>query len=380
MMPFARITRAIIAVAAIALALAACGGNPDRIGVSSLPVAGGGMDEQVFVVSSRALVDDRNVLFDGNRSSNLHFAAIDVSVPDRRKPGEVTFPKKKLDLSTQFAARSIALTDEEATFSRHLKEELDRWPAGQRKIFIYVHGYNTTFAGGLFRAAQLSHDYGMTGATLNYTWPSAGNAAMYLYDRDSADFARAGLVRTLRLAYAAEPESIVLIAHSMGAAMAMDALRDLSIADAGHIVRLIEALILASPDIDADVFQNQVASLSSRPGAIAVIVSKRDKALRLSKEIRGGETRVGLSDDAARLREQGILVIDASGFKDGEDPSGHHAFANSPAMIKLLRGSGLSISSLADAGRATSGEQGIGREGGALSAIERLKRRVKGGG
>lgn len=379
MTQLARITRAIIAVAAISFALAACGGNPDRIGVSSVAVAGDGMDEQVLVVSSRALTNDRNVLFNGERSPNLHFAAIDVSVPDRRQPGGVTFPKKKLDLSTQFAARSIALTDDEATFSRHLKEELAKWPAGQRKVFIYVHGYNTSFAGGLFRAAQLSHDYGMTGVTLNYTWPSAGNAAMYLYDRDSADFARAGLVRTLRLAYAAEPESIVLIAHSMGAGMAMDALRDLSIAGAGHIVRLIEALILASPDIDADVFQNQVASLSARPGAIAVIVSKRDKALRLSKEIRGGETRVGLSDDAGRLRNQGIVVIDASRFRDGEDPSGHHAFANSPAMIRLLRGSGLSIESLADAGRATSGEEGIGREGDQLSAIARLKRKVTGG-
>lgn len=374
---FARITRAFAVLAT--LALAACGGNPDRIGVSSLSAGGVGQVEKVLVVSARKPVADRNVLFSSERSGALRFADIGVSVPDRRRPGEVVFPKKKVDLKTQFAATSIGMTDDEALFSRLLRDELAKKPEGQRRIFIYVHGYNTTFAAGLFRAAQLAHDYGMTGATLHYTWPSAGNPAMYLYDRDSADFARAGLVRTLRLAYDAEPESIVLIAHSMGGAMAMEALRDLSISDAGHIVRTIEAMVLASPDIDADVFRNQIASLSARPGAIAVIVSKNDRALRLSSEIRGGEARVGLADDAERLREQGVIVVDASKFRDGKDPSGHHAFANSPAMIRLLRGSGLSIASLSDADRVTSGGQGIGHEGGTLTAIERLKRKVKGG-
>ena len=373
---FTRITRALIVLATIALA--ACGGNPDRIGVSSLAADGVGMVEKIMVVATRRPVADRNMLFSAERSAALHFAEIGVSVPDERAPGEVVFPKKKLDLKTQFAATSIGMTDDEAVFSRRVKEELAKWPEGQRKIFIYVHGYNTTFAAGLFRAAQLSHDYGMTGMTLHYSWPSAGSAAMYLYDRDSADFASAGLVRALRLAYDAEPESIVLIAHSMGAAMAMNALRDLSITGAGHIVRSIEAMILASPDIDADVFAGQVASLSARPGAIAVIVSRNDRALQLSSEIRGGEDRVGLAGDAERLRQQGVIVVDASQFRDGKDRSGHHAFANSPTMIRLLRGSGLSIASLADAGRATLAKEGIGHEGGKLSAIERLKRKVTG--
>lgn len=379
MMPTVRIIRALLVLAATALALAACAASTDRIGVAALTADGtSGMVERVYLVTSRKPVTDRNELFSGERSAALSFGEIGVSVPDRRKAGEIVFPSRKPDLSEEFAATSIALTRSEADFAARLKQEVASWPAGRRTIFIYVHGYNTSFASGLFRSAQLSHDYDVAGVTLHYSWPSAHNAAMYLYDRDSADFARAGFVKTLRLAATAEPESIVVIAHSMGAAIAMESMRELSLAGAGNILRTVEALVLASPDIDADLFQAQLASLTVRPGVIAVVVSSRDRALQLSSGIRGGELRVGSPGDAARLRAQGVVVVDASNFKDGDDPSGHHAFANSPAMIRLLRGSDLSIASLASAGRATSGSEGIGREGGELTAIAKLKKKVLG--
>lgn len=371
--------RTLFALVAAALALAGCAASADRIGVASLAAnETGGMTERVYLVTTRKPVADRNELFSGERSPTLHFGEINVSVPNDRQAGAIEFPGRKPDLRKQFAATSIALTDSEADFAARLKQEVASWPAGRRTIFIYVHGYNTSFASGLFRSAQLAHDYDVAGVTMHYSWPSAHNAAMYLYDRDSADFARAGFVRMLRIAAAAEPESIVVIAHSMGAAIAMESLRELSLAGAGNILRTIEALVLASPDIDADLFQSELASLTVRPGVIAVVVSSRDRALQLSSGIRGGELRVGSPGDAERLRAQGVVVVDASNFKDGDDPSGHHAFANSPAMIRLLRGSDLSIASLASAGRATSGSEGVGREGGELSAIVKLKKKVLG--
>ncbi len=375
-----RIIRALVALLAMTFALAACGASTDRIGVASLAASsgGGGMTERVFLVTSRKPVNDRNMLFSGERSGALHYGAIDVSVPGKRKAGEIEFPGRKPDLSKQFAATAIALSDNEDLFAERLRQEVASWPAGRRTIFIYVHGYNTSFASGLFRTAQLAHDYDVAGVTLHYSWPSANNAAMYLYDRDSADFARTGLVRTLRVAAAAEPESIVLIAHSMGGSIAMEALRELSLAGAGNVVRSIEALVLASPDIDADLFQADLAALTARPGVIAVIASSRDRALQLSSGIRGGEVRVGTPADAERLRAQGVVVIDASNLKDSGDPSGHHAFANAPALMRLLRGSDLSIASLAGAGRATSAAEGIGREGGELTAIAKLKKKVLG--
>jgi len=379
MIQLLRPLRAAFALAAIVLVLAACGGSPDRIGVSAVGRSDVGMIERVFVVTSRKPVEDRNVLFSGERSPALHFADVEVSVPDQRRPGEIAFPKRKPDLHRQFAAIKIGLTDDETLFTQRLKDELATYPEDQRTVFITVHGYNTSFAGGLFRQAQLAHDYGVSGVSLHYSWPSADNAALYLYDRDSADFARAGLVRMLRIAYAAEPTRIIIVAHSMGAALTMEALRDLSISGAGHIVRLVEALVLASPDIDADLFQSELASFQTRPGVIAVIVSKKDRALQLSSGIRGGETRVGLAADADRLRAQGVVVVDASKVKDGDDPTGHYAFSRSPELIRMLRGSGLSIESLAQAGRTTaSSGEGIGAEGGRLAAIVRLGKKVIG--
>ena len=220
--------RTLFALVAAALALAGCAASADRIGVASLTANEiGGMTERVYLVTTRKPVADRNELFSGERSSTLHFGEINVSVPNDRQAGAIEFPGRKPDLRKQFAATSIALTDSESDFAARLKQEVASWPVGRRTIFIYVHGYNTSFASGLFRSAQLAHDYDVAGVTMHYSWPSAHNAAMYLYDRDSADFARAGFVRMLRIAAAAEPESIVVIAHSMGGLVSRDYVKNL---------------------------------------------------------------------------------------------------------------------------------------------------------
>ena len=373
------ILRTIFLAAALAMtaALSACGNSPDTMGITPANALNAAELERVFVVTSRTPSPDRNVLFSAVRSPALHFADITVSVPPKRQTGEIVFPRRKPDLSRQFAAASIAVTDDESLMAERLKAELAFWPEGRRTVFVYVHGYNTSFASGLFRHAQLSHDYGMQGVSLNYSWPSAGKTSLYLYDRDSADFARAGLVRTLRIAEAAGPDNIVLIAHSMGTLLTMEALRELSISGSGHILRRIEALVLASPDIDMDLFSTQLSSFTARPGVIVAIVSAKDRALQVSSGARGGQSRLGQAANREALEQLGVKVIDSTNFKDQEGSAGHHAFASSPTMIRMLANSGLGIGGLARSHSGSSADEGLGSEG--LSAIERLKRKITGG-
>ena len=72
-------------------------------------------------------------------------------------------------------------------------------PPGERRIMVFVHGFNTNFAEGVYRQAQMMHDFGTPAIGVHYSWPSAADARLYLYDRDSAFFARDGLERLLRL-------------------------------------------------------------------------------------------------------------------------------------------------------------------------------------
>ena len=71
------------------------------------------------------------------------------------------------------------------------------------EAIIYVHGFNNTFADGVYRIAQLSHDFGFDGVAVHYSWASAGSALGYEFDRDSVLAGRDGLERLIETVPAA---------------------------------------------------------------------------------------------------------------------------------------------------------------------------------
>ncbi len=101
----------------------------------------------------------------------------------------------------------------------------------------------------------------------------------------------------------------------------------------------IDHIILASPDIDIDLFRTQIAQL---PEPILqkmyVLISKDDSALRVSRRLAGGVPRVGATD-AAELEKLGVTVIDLSEIEDSSSGS-HSKFAGSPEVVQFI-GAGL---------------------------------------
>lgn len=97
--------------------------------------------------------------------------------------------------------------------------------------------------------------------------------------------------------------------------------------------------MLASPDIDIDLFRTQISLL---PPAILekmyLFVSKDDSALRISRRIAGGVPRVGAAD-TVELEQFGLTVIDLSEIADSSSGS-HSKFAASPGVVQLI-GAGL---------------------------------------
>jgi esterase/lipase superfamily enzyme len=115
--------------------------------------------------------------------------------------------------------------------------------------------------------------------------------------------------------------------------------------------------VLASPDIDIDVFRRQFTEMGPKRPHFAILTSKNDKALEVSGWLSGGVKRLGGSDlrpYAPLFNELGVSVIDTSAIATN-DPLGHNAFADSPEIVRLL-GRRLAGQSL-DGGQASAADQ-----------------------
>ena len=186
-----------------------------------------------------------------------------------------------------------------------------------RRVLIFVHGFNTRFEEAVYRFAQIVHDARVNVAPVLFTWPSGGNVTDYVYDRDSAVYSRDALEAVLQ-ALVKDPsvDSISILAHSMGNYLVVEALRQMSIRDRGLSPK-IRDVMMASPDIDIDVFRRQIAEIDAgpRPAQFTLFVSRDDRALGISSFLARDSTRLGALDPTKEpyrsILEQGrVHVVD----------------------------------------------------------------------
>ena len=128
-------------------------------------------------------------------------------------------------------------------------------------------------------------------------------------------------------------DSISILAHSMGNYLAIESLRQMSIRDHGLSPK-IRDVMLASPDIDVDVFRRQIAEIDAgpRPAQFTLFISRDDRALGLSSFLARDSTRLGALDPSQEpyrsILEQGrVQVIDLTGMASG-DFTNHGKFAS----------------------------------------------------
>jgi esterase/lipase superfamily enzyme len=323
-----------------ALALSGCAREgPLNLQADAMPAGDLATASQVdvLVTTLRAPAPESGEMFSGNRSPALNFADLTVTVPRNRKRGAIILPTRKRDLASEYAIVRAERINNASDVLTRLNRRLEVLPFEERRVFLFVHGYNVGFNAGVFRQAQLVTDQAVRGVALHYSWPSANSTGLYLYDRDSAEFARKGLVDTLGLIRRSKAGSVVLLGHSMGAFLVMEALRTASLKGEADLLRSLEAVILAAPDIDVDVFNQQLIEIEPKPLHMVVLVSKRDRALQVSQRLRGGAARVGEGADAEDLRQRGVIVVDLSGA-DSPDRFNHSAFASSDTVRRILGG------------------------------------------
>ncbi len=328
----------VVFVAAMTLAVGACGTRaPDAM----LPVqaqASGTTRVPILVATTRKAVDDPGILFGGERARRVSFRRIDVSVPPTHRVGEVEWPERSPgDPSRSFVTlRSDAL--DEAQLRGSVRELIRQ--TGQRRVLVFVHGYNNQFDDAVFRFAQIKHDSAAPGVAVLFTWPSRGRLLSYPYDRESATYSRGALERLLS-ELAAEPEvaEINVLAHSMGNWLTLEALRQQAIRK-GRVPEKIRNVMLAAPDVDVQVAHTQVEDLGPRRPKITLFVSQDDRALAFSRLFWGSTAQLGAVDPEQEpyrtaFRRANIVAVDLTRVAS-DDPLGHATFAQSPEIVRSL--------------------------------------------
>ncbi|KQT50882.1 esterase [Aureimonas sp. Leaf454] len=295
---------------------------------------------EMLVATTRLASNNPSTLFNGERSPQPSLTDITVSIPagSGRKIGDVQWPARlPPNPETDFAVTSVNAM----TSAREGLDWFRRHGKGGHAL-VFVHGFNNTYEDAVFRYAQIVHDSGAEVTPIMFTWPSRAKLRDYNYDKESTNYSRTAFENTLRyLARDPSVKDITVLAHSMGTWLAMESLRQMAIRD-GRVDPKIVNVILASPDIDVDVFARQFVELNEPRPKFTIFVSQDDRALAASRLISGNVDRLGRIDPAAepyksKLERAGITVVDLTKLKT-TDSLNHGKFAESPEIVQLIGG------------------------------------------
>jgi esterase/lipase superfamily enzyme len=321
--------------------LAACATRPETgFLLPVVEVATGATDHSLLVATTRERDARPGTLYNGERAQPLSYAAVTVSVPQTHAAGEIEWPTNPPgNPRSDFVVRQAGYLEGEKEFVRTLNTQLAKRPRGSRKVFLFVHGFNTMFAEGLYRFAQIVHDSESVAVPVLFTWASRGKVGAYIYDTNSATAARDDLEHTLRLLFASDADEINILAHSMGNWVTVEALRQIKMSGQLPPLRKFGTVLLADADIDVDVFKSQMRRFGRPQKPFYVIVSRDDQALRFSSTIAGGKSRLGDDANVEELTALGATVIDLTDVK-ASDPSNHSKFAEianvAPQLMPVL--------------------------------------------
>ena len=297
---------------------------------------------QVYFATDRrsgkpvGLVND----FGNTRGKVVNYGMAEVSIPGIHKTGAMERPGLfgQENPYADVILQRTQLLKKDAFFAQlRTKVASSTKPAA----FVFVHGYNVSFAEAARRTAQMHFDLHFPGVPMFFSWPSQAAVAPYVVDEQNAEWAqddfKAFLVDFLTRTNA---QQVYIIAHSMGNRPVVRALRDVLVEHPGLAIK-VQELILAAPDIDADVFNRNIAPVLEKSRIHTTLyASGEDRALLTSKLVHGQYPRLGLVEKKGPYMMRGMETIVAS----EADPStlglnfglGHSYIAEVPLVLTDL--------------------------------------------
>ena len=289
----------------------------------------------MFVVSTRK---GENGAANEAVEKGARFSLQRISVPPGHQPGKVERPAfGSADPQEHFVVMNRRGIDE-AGFYTELTSHISGRIGSNRDILLYVHGFNVSYDEARFRLAQIVTDARFGGVAVLYTWPATGSLLDYEAAKENATAARDALTKLIhRLGELPDVGRVHILAHSMGAWLTMEALRENAISGSPDLNGKLGDVMLAAPDIDLEVFRRQLARLD--PSHISVLVSANDRALSISRTLAGDRPRLGglnpnNPQDRAALESLGVKAYDLS--KESTGLIGHGTYADAPQAVRTI--------------------------------------------
>ena len=305
----------------LALACCSCAGRPlQGVLIPAAESAEGASRVPILIATTRQRSDsDPGEMFNTDRAQAMSYARIAVSIPpdDSRKIGDIQWPASPPgDPHRDFVTVSAEYLDKPG-FSTALATVFKT--TRRSKVMVFVHGFNNRFDDAAYRLAQIVQDSKAPVIPVLFSWPSRGVVSLsaYDYDRESATQSRQSLEELLDI-IALNPgiKEVTLVCHSMGCQLTMEALRSRSM-HAGKIGAKVSNVLLVAPDVDFKVFHEQMQQIGSNRPRFALFLSQDDHALKISKSIWGGATRLGDINPEeepykSNLAHEKIMVFDVT--------------------------------------------------------------------
>ncbi len=279
-------------------------------------------------------------------SGELSYGTCTVSIPESHRSGHIERPFLGLKFleSTDY---HFVLIDVRPLAKVDMFARLAHTPAATsgdttaNDILVFIHGFNQSFEAAAKRTAQIAIDLDFHGAPMLYSWPSNDSLYGYWSDREDVNWSVAHLEQLLvELRDNIPDKGVHLVAHSMGNQALIGALNRIALRSQSAQVPLFKNIILAAPDFDARLFQEQISrDVVSLAAHWSIYTSEKDTALLYSGDI----------NDAKRLgvplpTVQGMHVIDASGVEvtPWSVPEFHSYYATKLVVIqdmtRILKG------------------------------------------
>lgn len=230
--------------------------------------------------------------FGKEREEALKFGFFDTSIEPSLGLGMLINPTE------WFRDEEISLLDiqmvDEQPFVAQVKDLVEASP--HKSLLVIVHGYREAFSSALRKTAFFGHVLDVDTPVLLFDWPGnqGGTLGGYQRARRLAEASGADLARILELiVHQIQPRRLWLVAHSMGAQVAVDAFSDLhSRSGFADAQTEIEDVILTAPDVDHrkfdEKFKQEIADMANN---LTVYVSSNDRALVLSRLVNRAQRR-----------------------------------------------------------------------------------------
>ena len=281
----------------------------------------------------RSGVQDPANFYDLTDSGTVEYGRAIVSIPLSHTPGDLELPslwklERRPDPNKHFVVKAVNPLHVDAAL-QEISQTLQVSPG--KAVLLFVHGYNTTFQDAAMRTAQLAHDLKFAGIPFFFSWPSAGRPTSYLRDTDTAELSERHFVQLLDHLSRLPATDLYIIAHSMGNRIVTRGVR--ARVEKRQDTSKLKELLLAAPDINADLFRTQIApALAQMRGTrTTVYASSKDLALRASSVLHE-YSRLGDTYPNVFVHPR-IETIDASGVSLLNRGYGHTYIMDSQAVL-----------------------------------------------